>query len=546
MKSVMNHSFSRVPTLDIPRAAFDRSHGLKTTFNSGYLIPIFLDEALPGDTFVLRGNGFARMATPLYPVMDNMFMETFFFFVPKRLVWNNFQKMMGEQDNPTDSVDFEVPILRGVASAGASFTFTEQSIFDYFGLPTQIAFSNADEINALPLRAANLIYNSWFRDQNLQDSLTVNKDDGPDLVNVYDLFRRGKRHDYFTSCLPWPQKGPDVSLPLGSSAVVEYSHDTTDPWLVRLASTGAIPATTDGIFHTAGDLQITGPIDVQLDPNGSLIANLSTATSATLSQFREAIQLQALYERDARGGTRYTEIIHSHFGVTSDDARLQRPEYLGGGSTRINVNPIASTAASYDRDVSNNAQFRKLGELGGMAVGSFQNHGFTKSFTEHGYVIGFVNVRADLTYQQGLNKLWSRRDKLDFYWPALAQLGEQAVLNREIYTQGAAAGSGDNFDDGVFGYQERYAEYRYKPSMITGYYRSNSSAPLDAWHLSQEFSALPDLGPTFIEDEPPVDRVLAVTTNIESAPQFLADFYFDFKAIRPMPMFGIPASLGRF
>jgi hypothetical protein len=516
MRSVMSHQFSQVPSVQYQRSSFDRSHGVKTTFDSGYLVPFFVDEALPGDTFNCKTNGFARLATPIYPVMDNIFLDTFYFAVPLRLLWDNFKKMMGEQRNPSDSTDFICPVVNAPAEG-----FAENSLFDYLGVPTKVPNL---KINAFYSRAYNLIWNEWFRDQNLQDSVHFDTGDEDDDPANYVLLKRGKRHDYFTSALPWPQKGPSVDLGLSGNAPV--SADVAAGFGNRL-SVKNVSGSDSSLICTGSSADF-----VVMNPNPSpatpLMADVNDVTAVTINQLRQAFQVQRMLEKDARGGTRYIELVKSHFGVTSPDARLQRPEYLGGGSSRVNITPIAQTSGSDGSTVQ--------GNLAGMGTVSFQGNGFIKSFTEHCVIIGMISVRADLTYQQGLNRMFTRSDKLDFYWPSLAHLGEQAILNKEIYSQG------NEKDDEVFGYQERYAEYRYKPSTIHGQFRSNCVAPLDAWHLSQQFSDLPVLSGKFIEDAPPIARVVAV----QDEPEFIADFYHRLICARPMPMYGVPGLIDHF
>ena len=519
MRSAHSHGFSQVPRADIPRSQFNRGHRYLTTFDADYLVPVLVDDIVPGDTFNVNMNFFARLATPLYPIMDNLYLESFFFFVPYRLVWENWEKMHGAQDNPGDSIDFTVPTYTSTDTAAVG------SRYDYFGIPTGIA-NVLQGISNLPGRAYNLIWNDWFRDQNLQNKVTVDTGNGPDApANYRDLLKRGKRYDYFTACLTAPQKGDAVSLPLGTVAPI-FAAATTGQ------SVGIHSSTTDTVIRR---LEVnTTPLEMDTGNTGDVLmqANLAGASSATINDLRLAFQTQRLLERDARSGTRYNELILAHFGVTVPDFRLQRPEFLGGGSTRINISAVAQTSGQPTPAVND-----KLGEL--AAIGTVSgSHGFTKSFVEHGVLIGLVNVRADLTYSQGIERYWNKSTRYDFYYPVLSQIGEQSVFNKEIYYQNSSQ------DDDVFGYQERYAEMRYKPSKLTGLMRVDAASNLDEWHLSEDFGSLPTLGSTFIESNTagPLDRAIQIPTE----PQIIFDSYIDMQCARPMPLFGVPGNLDRF
>jgi len=530
-RSVKVDHFAMIPRADIPRSKFQIETGHKTTFDAGYLIPIFVDEVLPGDTFSLKMTAFARMSTPIFPIMDNLYLETFFFFVPNRLVWENWVKFMGEQTDPGDSISYLVPTIERETLQGVG------GLDDYMGLPTTGQGDGPLYFNALPYRAYNLIWNEWFRDENLQDSIAISRGDDASATPS-NLLRRGKRHDYFTSCLPFVQKGTAPSIGIGGIVPVTPSGAGAAPSFTVPGSTA--PTTQRAWlagFTDQNDVALSGPnipgpgsnFPIQWGSTTGLAVDLSSATAVTINALRQSFQIQKLLERDARGGTRYTEIVRSHFGVISPDARLQRPEYLGGGSTMVNINPIAQTTSAE----------APLATLAAIGTATASGHGFSQSFTEHGYIIGLASVRADLTYQQGIRKMWSRSTRYDFYFPVFAQLGEQAVLNKEIYYQGTDA------DDNVFGYQERWAEYRYHPSRITGYFKSYNATPIDGWHLAQFFSALPTLNDQFIQENPPMPRVLAVGEEANGQ-QFIFDSIFSIAATRAMPMYSVPGLVDHF
>lgn len=571
--------FSLLPRVDISRSRFDRSSSVKTTFNTGDIVPFFLEEVLPGDTFNVKTSKVVRMQTLLTPLMDNLYLDTYYFFVPNRLVWQHWKEFCGENTESAwiPETEYAMPQITSPADTG----WEVGTIADYFGIPTGVANLS---VSALPFRAYALIMNEWFRDENLQDPLVVPVDDATvagvnsttfvtDVAKGGKPYKAAKYHDYFTSALPAPQKGPDVSIPvsLGSELPVYGTGDPlyltdgnfTYPFLSVGQSLGSVSMTGTAIANSGatgskvGDIYANGngfysepnsgggsanwkgkvmgvPTKEKMDSlavpglvGSGLVAVYDGAVSvATINQLRLAFQIQKFYERQARGGSRYTEVVRSFFGVTSPDARLQRPEYLGGNRVPININQVIQQSGTESATTPQ-------GTVVGMSQTTDTNSDFTKSFTEHGFIIGVMVARYDHTYQQGLDRLWSRKDKFDFYWPVFANIGEQAIKNKELYAQGTAE------DDEVFGYQEAWAEYRYKPNRVTGEMRSSYAKSLDIWHLADDYSKLPSLSAEWIqEDSSTVNRVLAVSDNL--AGQFFADIYVKNLCTRPMPMYSIP------
>ena len=539
--------FSQIPRANIRRARFKRDYSNTTTINEGDIVPIYVDEVLPGDTVSLTQNSLVRMATPIYPVMDNCYMDIYYFFCPNRLVWEHWENLMGQNDDSywAPKTEYSVPQL--TAPSGG---WKQGTIADYMGIPTKV--SNIS-INALPFRAYARIWNEWFRDENLQqpvyqttgDSTTNGNNLEPN--NIYSAIgggkpsKAGKMHDYFTSCLPEPQKGEASAVPIDIALNAEVittarSHDIGGTALFwkpvsgnatanRNYQIGASFVTAEyGVAEAAGTFN-EGNAPLLVAPSNLELRESNTATSISINELRQAIAIQHILEADARGGTRYTELLKNEFGVTSPDSRLQRTEYIGGTRITININQVIQQSAT---DTTS-----PQGNTAAYSLTTSRNKMMSYSATEHGYILGLAVIRVDHSYQQGLRRMWSRKRRFDFYHPMLANLGEMEVLNKEIYCQGT------DEDDDVFGYQEAWADYRYHPNMVTGEMRSNYEQSLDAWHYADYYKSLPVLSSEWIQEgKENIDRTIAVQSEISH--QFIANFYFDQTWTRPMPIYSVP------
>lgn len=601
LPSVMKNHFAQMPSVNLRRSSFDRSHGYKTTFDMDYIIPIYWDDVLPGDTFTLSETHLCRLTTLVQPIMDNIRLTTQFFFVPNRLLWDKWEDFITTSDQPAawtsqdPTNNLFVPRATSPSTNRSGVTDSTQgdkggyeqgSIYDYFGLPTKV--SNYTH-QVLPLRAYNLIFNEYYRDENLQNSLPVWTGDADPKVDPttgvestnsdavpyqYKLMRRNKRYDYFTSALPGLQKGPAVGIGISGgdngrlpvhglaihrqngnnftstddSIALNYGSDQVYASIDAGFTTGSgnVNAGTQGTYVSQGPTyaswtgtpvsQSAGSQTVASTPaldanNWPIYVDLGSASSVTINSLRNAITLQQWFEKNARYGTRYVEAVQGHFGVHVGDYRAQRPVYLGGSKSYVSVNPVVQNSSTDNTSPQ--------GNLAAYALSADTKTLFTRSFAEHGWIIGLVSATADLTYQQGLDRCWSRFSRYDYYWPTFAHLGEQPIYNKELYCQNDNVKSSDGTvsqNDVPFGYQERYAEYRYKPSKITGLFRSNATGTLDCWHLSQKFDNLPTLNETFIQSNTPIDRALAVPDQ----PDFICDFYFSLRCIRPMPIYSVP------
>lgn len=552
--------------MERPRSKFDRGHQLLTTINEGELVPIYMDEVLPGDTARVQLNGLIRMSTPIYPIMDNCYMDTYFFFVPARLLWEHFENMFGENDTDYWAEDTEYSTPK--CTIGGTSGLANGSIGDYFGLPTQV--TNALEVNALPARAYCKIYNEWFRDENLEAPLMLGykkTDDGgknadaskvTENANALDqttntneatLYamkpaRAGKFHDYFTSCLPSPLKNAEpVTIPMLGNAPVRLFLPDTENIVTNYGANneGAVKVTSENLnapwtmdSETAYNLRATTTQNnIFYDEKGNrqtyadIRADLSAVTGATINDLRQAIALQHIFESDARNGTRYREFLSGTWGVTSPDSRLQIPEYIGGQRIAINVNQVVQTSQT------DTTTGQALGNTAAYSLTTCSKQMADYAATEYGYIIGLAVVRVEHSYQQGLGTKWTRGGRFTYYDPRLAALGEQPVYNREIYADGSEK------DSQIFGYQEAWADYRYKPSYVTGEMRSNYQTSLDAWHYADDYDKLPTLSAEWIQEgRENIDRTIAVTSEVSH--QFLCDFWFNETWFREMPIYSIP------